>query len=443
MASNSANVNNISSIFRTSKKNARQTNHSDKKKILIIAHNHPDFFPGGGEIFAYRSFEELKKNEQYQVMFLAATGNVSRSNHAGTPFLSHMGRTDEFLFHGDAFDYFKQSQRELTYLFRDFARFLSEHQPDIVHLHHTLRFGVEALSIIKKTLPKARIIYTLHDFIPICHNNGQMVRTNSLSLCEQASSDACNKCFPEIAPTLFKARELFIKAHFDLVDVFVSPSEFLARRFVKWGIAPHKIQIIENGIPELPPINKNNAKRDAHNHFGFFGQISPYKGTMLILEAAKILLDQGINDFQVSIHGNIELQTKEFQSEFAAKLKKCAPNVQFLGKYKSTQINEYMQNIDFVVMPSVWWENSPLVITEAKYYKKPIICSNIGGMAEKVQNEVEGLHFEVGDSHSLASVMLRAIKDKNLFPKLQAKIKTPLSIEQCMNQYINLYENDV
>jgi glycosyltransferase involved in cell wall biosynthesis len=444
MTNNSAKRPSRNSLFRKDKKPLMLENpHDSKKKLLIIAHNHPDFFPGGGEIFAYRMFEELKNSTFYQPIFLAATGSISRTNHAGTPFLNHKGQVDEYLFWSDSFDYFKQSQRQPTFLFRDFAQFLSEHQPDIVHLHHTLRIGVEALSVIKRTLPNARIIYTLHDFIPICHNNGQMVRTGSLALCEKASPDACNKCFPEIAPTLFKARELFLKAHFDLVDIFVSPSVFLAERYVRWGIDSNKICVIENGIPELPiPLKTNSVqKRETYNHFGFFGQISPYKGTMLILEAAKILLNQGIEDFQISIYGNVELQTPEFQSEFAASLKECASNVQFLGKYCSTKIGDYMNEVDWVVMPSIWWENSPLVIAEAKYYRKPILCSNIGGMAEKVQHEVEGLHFEVGNSNSLANAMIRAIKEKGLWQKLQAKINPPTTINECLQSYIYCYEN--
>ena len=56
-----------------------------------------------------------------------------------------------------------------------------------------------------------------------------------------------------------------------------------------------------------------------------------------------------------------------------------------------------MAEIDWVVVPSIWWENSPLVIQEAFLHGRPVICSDIGGMAEKVRHGVDGLHFRVGD----------------------------------------------
>ena len=47
---------------------------------------------------------------------------------------------------------------------------------------------------------------------------------------------------------------------------------------------------------------------------------------------------------------------------------------------------------NYVVVPSIWWENSPVVIQEAYAARRPVICSGIGGMAEKVIDGVTGLH---------------------------------------------------
>ncbi len=59
-----------------------------------------------------------------------------------------------------------------------------------------------------------------------------------------------------------------------------------------------------------------------------------------------------------------------------------------------------MQSIDWMIMPSIWWENSPIVIQEAFFHGRPIICSNIGGMAEKIADGVNGLHFRVEPGRS-------------------------------------------
>ena len=64
------------------------------------------------------------------------------------------------------------------------------------------------------------------------------------------------------------------------------------------------------------------------------------------------------------------------------------------------------------MVPSIWWENSPLVIQEAFLHGRPVICSDIGGMAEKVDHDVNGLHFPVGDPDALARTIQRAAIDQ-------------------------------
>jgi len=75
-----------------------------------------------------------------------------------------------------------------------------------------------------------------------------------------------------------------------------------------------------------------------------------------------------------------------------------------------------------VVVPSIWWENSPLVIQEAFAAGRPVICSDIGGMAEKVTDGVNGLHFRVGDPEDLAATIHRAVITPGLWEHLRRGI---------------------
>jgi glycosyltransferase involved in cell wall biosynthesis len=59
-----------------------------------------------------------------------------------------------------------------------------------------------------------------------------------------------------------------------------------------------------------------------------------------------------------------------------------------------------------VVVPSSWYEGFPNVILEAMRSKKPVICSNIGGLPEIVDNGETGLLFEAGNSEDLADKIL-------------------------------------
>jgi glycosyltransferase involved in cell wall biosynthesis len=70
----------------------------------------------------------------------------------------------------------------------------------------------------------------------------------------------------------------------------------------------------------------------------------------------------------------------------------------------------------------VWWETGPLVVWEAFQYRRPVICSDIGGMSEKVADGVNGLHFRRGDAVDLAAAMQRAMETPGLWDTLREGI---------------------
>lgn len=412
------------------------------KRVLILVHNHPLISPGGSEIFAYDLFKSIRENTDYQPFFLAATFGVYRQARNGTLFQNLVDSPDEMLFWGGDFDYFYQSQKVMKFMYSDFKRFLQELQPDVIHFHHSLHIGLEALQVARKALPNVKIIYTLHEFLLMCFRDGQMVFKHNNGLCEYASPSRCNRCFPEISPQEFKMREIFIKAHLELVDKFVSPSYFLAKRFTNWGMPEAKMIVLENGRQlSKPSPHRQLLSNGKRNVFGFFGQINPYKGVLLALEAVDYLLKHDFTDFRLELFGSIELQAPEFEEKFFNIVNKYKDNVSFHGRYRNHELPEIIQQIDWVIIPSTWWENSPLVIQEVFMHKRPIISSDIGGMAEKVENNVTGLHFKVRNAISLAATMKKACLETDLWEKLVANIGPRLSIEDCAKKYVSIYES--
>jgi glycosyltransferase involved in cell wall biosynthesis len=411
------------------------------KKVLIIAHNHPHFFPGGAEIFAYDLFKAIRDNTEYRPFFLAAADPHSREVHTGTPFQMLVDAEDEALFWGGSFDYFYQSQQILNFIYLDFKNFLLQLEPDVIHFHHTIRFGVEAIQVARQALPNAKIVLTIHEFILICNRDGQMVRKDNEELCETASPHRCYRCFPEYSPQQFKMREEFLKAHLELVDQFISPSHFLAERFIAWGLPADKMTVLENGRQVYEPAPQRQLPPgEKRNQFGFFGQINPYKGTLLILEAVEYLVNNDFKDFQIHLFGNIASGFPEFKAEFLEFLDEHKDLVIYHGKYKQAEIPELIQLVDWVIVPSVWWENSPLVIQEVFMHKRPIICSDIGGMAEKVEDMVTGLHFKVRNAASLAKQLQKVVNQPEIWSNLIQNIQPRLSIEQSAVQHIKVYE---
>jgi len=123
------------------------------------------------------------------------------------------------------------------------------------------------------------------------------------------------------------------------------------------------------------------------------------------------------------VHGaNLDLQEHGFRDAVERLLADTRDRVTYAGPYEPHEVGALMAAVDWVVVPSVWWENSPLVIQEAFAQGRPVICSGIGGMAEKVADEVSGLHFRTGDPDSLAETIGRAVGDEGLWERLRGGI---------------------
>jgi glycosyltransferase involved in cell wall biosynthesis len=99
-----------------------------------------------------------------------------------------------------------------------------------------------------------------------------------------------------------------------------------------------------------------------------------------------------------------------------------------------------MRTVDWVVVPSTWWENAPLVIHEARAARRPVICSGIGGMAEMVEDGISGLHVPPGDAAALAETMLLAAADADRWDHM-ARALTPASHEAFVEAHLGLYRS--
>lgn len=404
-------------------------------RVLFLLHAHPQLQAGGTEIFSHNLFRSLR-NKGIKGVFLAGTAIHQRPPSPGTPFQQVGNRSDEILIHTNGFDTFYLSQVDLHGMMPPLEQLLREINPDLIHIHHIMALGVETIPLIRRILPKCKIVMTLHDYYPICANDGQMVKTYG-GLCNRASLDACKACFPEKSGTEFRLRFQHIRNNLDGVDKFIAPSNFLKKRYTEWGIDPSKLEYIPNGIVHTTPAIKRMHHK-SRNNFGFFGHINRFKGAMLALEASAILSRRGI-DHNLTLHGSTAYQTKEFIALFEEKLEQ-APSARFAGSYTHDDLPRLMEQIDWVVFPSIWWENAPLVIGESFLHGRPVISSNIGGAAEMVEDHRNGLHFAFGQSLDLARVMEKA-QDPILWNTVSNNITPPPSIEECADLHLRFYEN--
>jgi glycosyltransferase involved in cell wall biosynthesis len=412
------------------------------KRVLFVLHNHPAVQPGGTEAYTLNLFEALRDTPGWEPYLLARVGPDAASELGLRPG-QEVGtvpsdprqllvQVDE-----DEYDKFLMTARDKRVYTERIAEVLRSTRPDVVHVQHTLFLGAELIGLVRRLLPETAIVYTLHEYLPICNHYGQLVRTFGGELCLEESPRRCHQCYPEFAPQAFFLRKQLIQSQFAAVDMFIAPSHFLLDRYVDWGVPRERIMLEDHGFPPATPVPAPD--RDPRNRFAFFGVMTPFKGIDVALRAME-RLGPGF-DARLWVHGShYSEQPEALRQELDRLFEATAATVTWAGPYDHDRdLPRLMSEVDWVVVPSVWWENSPLVIREAFQHGRPVICSDIGGMAEKVRHGVDGLHFRVGDPASLAETIERAAMTPRLWYRLRDGIAPVKTMGEHVTTLTDLY----
>ena len=370
------------------------------RRLLVIAHTHPRITQGGAEIVAYEQFRRAREDGA-EAWFLAGNG-AGYDDKPGIAISQPFGER-EYLYRGAPLDDLRLSNADPAFE-REFGALLRRHRPDTVHFHHYVGVGIETLLYARQYAPSARIVVTLHEYLLICHHYGQMVTKPGYELCYAATPQACHRCFPEIAPQEFTLRKLWLERFLHEVDEFTSPSAFLRDRHIAWGIPADKIRV----LPNLTPLHEKVA-RTPRGHgdkvrVAYFGQLTPLKGVEVLIRAARRLTSE---NFTFRLYGGYSNQPLPFQERMRAVLDDLPDNVTLKGSYRNEDVLRLMADNDVVVVPSLWWENAPLVLEEAVQAGCLVLGSDLGGIREKLQGSPAGQTFAVGDADALAQRLLQ------------------------------------
>jgi glycosyltransferase involved in cell wall biosynthesis len=160
---------------------------------------------------------------------------------------------------------------------------------------------------------------------------------------------------------------------------------------------------------------------------------------LIAIEAARRLSDRIGEPISLTLHGASDFQTDAFKAELA-KATENAPFLNLRGRYGRDEMAMLMADADWVIMPSIWWENAPLTIGEAQFHGRPVIASGIGGMAELVSDGVNGLHVRPNDPADLAAVMRRCAEEPDLWRRLAGGIAPPPTVDQVASRHIALFQ---
>jgi glycosyltransferase involved in cell wall biosynthesis len=445
-------------------------------KVLQVTHLYFPESRGGTETHVHLLAQALAA--RHEVAICAHLQDYTRAEHTmlrdaydGLPVYRLV---NNFTWGGDAEYFFYDPGQDAL-----FAEVLDAVRPDVVHFHH-LGGGLSTsfVGIVRRRgLP---LVLTLHDLWPMCYRSHLL--TTDGRLCPGPDDGLrCVRCWSlegqvpqstwgararevglantlRMAPgailralawrvvpmpggyhaTRLMARDAYLRRLLGRFDRLVAPSRFLRGHYVEWGVPPERILHLQNGVH---PAHFAGLRRELPNGerlaVAYLGSLLPQKGLDVLIDAANALADAPID---LTIHGRItgRRETEEYVRSLRARL--TNPHVTFAGPYDPTELGRVLSAADVVVVPSILYENCPMVILEAQYAGRPVVTSNVGGMAELVRDGVDGRTFRVGDAGDLAACLRALAADREALLALQRGITPPQTMATVAERIEALYD---
>jgi glycosyltransferase involved in cell wall biosynthesis len=323
-----------------------------------------------------------------------------------------------------------QTTKELSEIFKTF-------KPDVLHSHNTFPLISPSLYWVADKF-KVPIIQTLHNFRLLCP---QAMFLRDGHICEDCLGNVpwraiAHQCYrgstmqtAGLAGMLTSHR--LIGTWKNKINTYIALTEFSKSKFIEGGIPNEKLVI----KPNFKAVVKNdlNLQLKPKSDFLFVGRLSPEKGIKTLIDAINL---HG-NTFKCNVAGS---GSEQYVFEKVR-------GINFLGQLSTSKVNEYMQKAVALIIPSIWYETFGMVIIESFSNGLPVIASNLGAMAEIIEDGKTGLLFEPNNSEDLAEKMLWAKNNpsKMLEMGLNAKavFESKYSDEVNYNLLMEIYKNTI
>lgn len=297
------------------------------------------------------------------------------------------------------------------------AQFIDQHKIEVVHTHYARDYPLTAIAL-RLCRQKPAFFLTRHHYLPVRANWAYRRLLNNLS-CAIAVSETVRKTLAQsfgwplnLNASHSTSEQLNLTPQSSSNQTIKnSPTPLLA-------VIPNWIKPTEYQLSDVDQQIERTKMRTSYGLaadalvIGLINQITPAKGQALLLEAVAQLKPLPPNLMIVLAGSEHDAQQPYTQhlKQLAAKLN-LTNQVKFLGHVK--ELRPLYAGVDLVVIPS---ENEAfsIVCLEAMAAQRLVIGTNIGGLAELIQDRQTGLTFPVGDSKALAAQLALAINDKTL-----------------------------
>lgn len=393
-------------------------------KILQVIHGYPMRYNAGSEVYTQTLCHGLVARGHEVHVF-------TREEDSFAPDFAMRGDVDpddarirlHVVNHARSRDRYRHAELDAQ-----FGRLLDELRPDIVHIGHLNHLSTSLVfEAARRSVP---VVYTLHDYWLMCPR-GQFMQMhpedpdNLWAACDGQDDRKCaDRCYARYYSgdsddidaqhwTNWVGRRMaHVREVVEHVDLFLAPARYLHDRFHRdFGLPLAKLQYLDYGFDRSRLTGRQRVTGEPLT-FGYIGTHIPAKGIHVLIEAFARLqarLPDGPRP-RLRIWGRPRGQDTDALRRLAVQhLGPLRDLVEWLPEYRNQEIvQDVFNRVDVIVVPSVWVENSPLVIHEAQEVRVPVITADVGGMGEYVAHGQNGLQFRHRDVASLTEQLLWA-----------------------------------
>lgn len=412
-------------------------------KVFIVSNNFPPNIIGGAEIVAYQLARNLFKLGHEVFVFAGdVTGSISPGSFV------HDDQSESFLItrlglssHYTSWEHRNFSRPDLS---AEISSLLECISPDVIHCHNLVGIGVDLIHIANRLgIP---CLLTLHDHWAYCHRQ-TLVNTSGYLCAGPSSCDECQPTFIDIdgLPKNIHVRKEIIDKALKSLSLITAPSQYILDCFAAFVDPDVPTRRISNGRParicdfEYKIPNKiGDGNRIV---FGFASYFGEHKGIYTLINAVRALVDIGCTSLKVVMAGDGHEKEKLWNHIEALGLQEFFV---FLGKLPHSRMYEFYESIDVFMLPSLWPENQPCTIMEARAFGLPVIGSDLGGVREIVEDYADGFLVSAGNFVELANTMRLFLDNPALLSSFSARALERASKESyaaMASEYLDIYSS--
>jgi len=350
------------------------------------------------------------------------------------------------------------------------SRYVHRLKPDAVHIFHLIRLSGSVIEMFRDL--GVPVIFTPTDFWAICVRVTLMKPSGELSSGPDDISSNCLECrgverllppeeLPDTSDKKAKYRKMaeraleqsedehpslslvramldrtrFLRESLNTVDAVLAPTKLMRNTLIANGIEPDLISVSPYGI-DISSFNAVGRSRSEKVHIGYIGAINPQKGLHVLLEAFKLLPREA--GATLRICGDLSTWPDYVRRVYAQA--ENDSRINFAGPFANEQMADELAKIDVLVVPSIWYENAPLVIYSAIAAGVPVVASDHEGIAETI-DETNGLLFKPGDPEDLTRQLERLIVEPRFLAQLKGSTRNLRTVEDSVDEMLDLYKS--